>query len=90
VNKNKIIADTQENIPALKIDPPGVNYGPCCDPCAHRDCTWQRETAARACCLCKKPVGFGRLFYEHEGDVAHQDCLEERINDALPSPTTVH
>lgn len=89
MNKDKISVDAAEAMQASIIDPSGVNYGPCNKPCSHRDCAWQRDTAARACCLCGNPIGFGRLFYEHEGDVAHRDCIEERSGNST-SPAPVH
>ena len=86
MNKNnEVIADTLDNIPASQIEAPGQGYGPCKEACAHRDCAWQRETIARPCSLCGQSVGFGRLFYEYDGDVAHRACLEEQIDDAAPA-----
>lgn len=68
--------DILETVPAFTIDAPGRGYGPCAVPCTHRDCAWQRLAAASRCVLYSEPIGFGRSFYEYEGDVAHQNCLE--------------
>ncbi len=63
---------------AMVISTPGTDYGPCSKACSHRDCVWQRGTAARPCSLCRKPIGFEQPFLEYDGDVAHAACLEER------------
>ncbi len=70
---------------AIVISAPGAGHGPCTEACGHRDCTWQRETAARQCSLCGKPIEFDRPFYEHEGDVAHVACLENQNQDEPPT-----
>lgn len=64
------------------ISPPGTEYGPCVGRCAHRDCAWMRETAAKSCYLCQAPIGYDQRFYENEGDVAHAVCLEEVVHIA--------
>ena len=86
MNKNERLADTLDNLPSSQIEAPGQGYGPCKEACAHRDCAWQRVTVARACSLCGQPIGFGRHFYEYDGDVAHRACLEEQMDAAAPAP----
>lgn len=64
---------------ALFIPAPCTGYGPCNSDCVHRDCIWQRTTAASACVLCGQPIGYERHFHETERDVAHTVCIEQTV-----------
>lgn len=58
---------------------PGSEYGPCKEPCTHRDCAATREMAARVCPLCTHPIGYGVRFYQDSGDPGvfrHAECAE--------------
>lgn len=72
------------------IHEPGTRYGPCMDPCKHRDCAASREDAATVCPYCEKPIGYHTHYYresDHGGRLVHAACLEvviERERDQAP------
>lgn len=45
------------------LSAPGGKYGPCTEPCEHRDCGATREMAAALCGLCAEPIGYHTRFY---------------------------
>ena len=72
----------------IVLSRPGTGYGPClADACAHRDCAWARQTAAKPCTHCGQPIGYDRRFLEHDGGVVHADCLETTL---APTRITRH
>ena len=62
------------------LQQPGSELGPCRNPCAHKDCAETRAIAAAPCRICRKPIGYDRLFYR-EGNPRP---------DSLDPPTYVH
>lgn len=61
---------------AIQIPAPGTEYGPCVDPCEHRDCAAARRDAARPCRVCGKPIGYGvDCGADDDGNWAHWMCL---------------
>lgn len=67
---------------ATYLSEPGTEYGPCVDPCQHRDCAATRETAATICTYCNEPIGYGNRFYSDDaGGSVHAVCLETAIEE---------
>lgn len=62
---------------------PGTKYGPCIEPCEHRDCAASREIAAAPCLLCRESIGFNRHYYDYEGaegkGQVHAACYEDAV-----------
>lgn len=58
---------------AITLPAPGTEYGPCTEPCAHRDCAETRTWAARLCTYCQQPLGYSQPVYHG----CHSLCLEE-------------
>ncbi len=46
---------------------PGAEYGPCAEPCQHRDCAQLRNPEYPKCARCKEPLKAGDRFY-FDGD----------------------
>lgn len=68
---------------ATTLPAPGSEFGPCVEPCAHRDCEATREMAAAACVHCSQPIGYDVRFYRVDlthpkGLYAHARCEEAR------------
>ena len=68
---------------AITVPAPGTKYGPCGEPCSHRDCAESRRMAAVVCRFCDESIGYERRFY-NEGapgsyDLVHAVCLEESV-----------
>ena len=56
---------------------PGSEFGPCIDPCNHRDCEASRTQAASIWAYCGRPIGYGVRYYADEpGGWCHAVCLE--------------
>lgn len=73
---------------------PGTKYGPCDEPCMHKDCACTRAMAEARCIHCDKPIEYETPFYQVEspppldrqGDshawadaLAHATCHENRV-----------
>lgn len=55
---------------------PGSKLGPCKSACVHRDCGETRMMAEEMCRICRKPIGYDRLFFS-EGTIrqlVHESC----------------
>jgi hypothetical protein len=64
---------------AGRLPEPGTEFGPCIEPCKHRDCLASRQMAEAICPECKKPIGYGVGFYKRhggEGELVHAACEE--------------
>lgn len=70
------------------VSHPGTTYGPCADPCAHKDCASDREIAAAPCRVCKSPIGYGQRYYQEQSWTVfvHEACLEDEIAKPAPDP----
>jgi hypothetical protein len=71
--------ETEYIMDTMTLPPPGTPYGACGADCAHRDCAWQRATAAKLCWMCGDPIGHNRLFIEDKDGVVHADCLADEL-----------
>lgn len=64
------------------LSSPGTKYGPCNEPCEHRDCNLTRQMAETKCAICNEPVGYEKRFYDlavgHPMQLAHAVCYEEK------------
>jgi hypothetical protein len=60
---------------------PGTTYGPCAEPCEHRDCALTRTSAATPCVYeqCGEPIGYDRLFFQTDVGLAHADCVYDEM-----------
>jgi hypothetical protein len=67
----------------ITIQMPGTGYGHCRTDCAHKDCAWQRITAATVCAHCGQPIGYDRQFYETIDGVVHTGCYADLIEKEL-------
>lgn len=63
----------------------GTKYGPCKEPCEHRDCAMTRKMAAMTCHHCDKVIGYETLFYEDGQDLVHALCEETAIERERPA-----
>jgi hypothetical protein len=63
---------------ASALPKPGSKYGPCEDPCQHRDCAETRRMAGRNCAGCAEKIGYERNFYRDGEDLIHATCAENR------------
>ena len=81
MRQHEKIAVTLDEIPALLVASPGVEYGPCRDVCKHESCAWQRTTVSRLCIFCHQSIGHHRYFYLSCGDAMHKDCLEAQFTN---------
>lgn len=62
---------------ASALPQPGSKYGPCADPCEHRDCAATRAMADSNCIGCADKIGYEQSFYREEsGDLIHARCWE--------------
>jgi hypothetical protein len=60
----------------------GSQYGPCAEPCQHRDCAQHRADAQVICSYCHKAVGTDTPIYsgqDGESRLVHASCLEDAI-----------
>ncbi len=68
---------------AITVPAPGTEYGPCEEPCAHRDCAESRHMAAAICRFCERPIGYETRLYNDGAsgsyDLVHALCLEESV-----------
>ena len=67
---------------ASRLPEPGTKFGPCPEPCKHKDCAETRTLSDWSCHYCGLPIGYGVRFY-HESDktsqYVHAHCLEDQI-----------
>lgn len=66
------------------LSAPGTQYGPCVEPCEHRDCASTRELAEKICPHCNEPIGYDRNFYQ-DGTwttLEHQLCALRALEEA--------
>lgn len=62
------------------VSSPGTEYGPCVDPCPHRDCAMQRSIASMVCPICLERIGYEVRYYADEFDgYCHAVCAEEAV-----------
>lgn len=68
---------------ASTLPAPGTEYGPCLDPCLHRDCVETRRMALARCDFCGDPIGYDVRYYRTDtgNDYAHAPCLETAIEE---------
>ncbi len=62
-----------------QLQPPGAKFGPCPNPCSHKDCAKTREMAGTKCRICGDAIGYETSFYQ-EGDwtkLVHAVCVED-------------
>lgn len=57
------------------LSAPGDNSGPCLKLCSHIKCQEIRQMAAKACPICKKPIGYKQPFFVYEERLFHACCL---------------
>jgi hypothetical protein len=70
---------------AISLPPPGSEFGPCPEPCEHRDCAESRRMATSLCPRCGHIIGYDRRFYgtkdwpelQAASPFIHADCLED-------------
>ena len=53
---------------------PGTTRGPCESGCGHEACAEMRKIAQSDCRHCRRPIGYGRAFYQHPKGWVHADC----------------
>lgn len=55
---------------------PGTKYGPCVGGCEHKGCVESRGIAVAKCDLCKKPIGYDTLYFQHDNwtKFTHAEC----------------
>ena len=59
----------------LTLPKPGSEYGPCVEPCVHRDCAATRNDAGKICEHCGQKIGFDVPYYSTEGGkIVHAKC----------------
>jgi len=60
------------------IPQPGRKFGPCLEPCIHRDCRQNRTIADSHCPHCHGRIGFEQQFFVEGGGVGyvHRKCAE--------------
>jgi hypothetical protein len=65
------------------LSAPGSRYGPCLEPCQHKDCAHTRAMASQLCITCGKPIGYEVAFFNAgAGDwksLQHEECLYDEI-----------
>ena len=64
----------------VALAPPGTEYGPCTEPCAHIDCASSREMAESTCPACREAIGYDRAFFYRAGVFVHAVCLFAEAN----------
>ena len=57
-------------------------YGPCPEPCQHRDCAEMREPDYSRCHRCGKDLNAGDRFYFEDGRPAHASEVEAAVGGA--------
>jgi len=62
----------------LVIASPGKKYGPCADPCQHKDCQNMRGYVEKKCGFCGERLGYDRRS-SHDDDKGecHTSCIED-------------
>jgi hypothetical protein len=65
---------------------PGTAFGPCTEACQHTDCAATRDMAASVCRFCGTAIGYGRRFYDDQGELSHASCLEDSVVAPPPAP----
>ena len=59
---------------------PGTKYGPCNEPCSHKDCNETERMSESTCKYCTKKIGYETRFYQLEDNtLVHAACHEEAI-----------
>ncbi len=63
------------------IAQPGSAIGPCTNLlCGHIDCDKTRTMAGSECPYCHEEIGYGRRFYQLDGEIlVHASCYEAAI-----------
>lgn len=61
---------------AGRLPAPGTEYGPCAEPCQHRDCAESRRGAEYLCGYCSQPIGYDVRFYQYDKALTHALCEE--------------
>lgn len=65
-----------------KLAKPGTKYGPCAEPCNHRDCKITRRMAEMLCPHCSEPIGYEQFFYDDPDlGLVHFSCMSEMVED---------
>ena len=67
----------------ITLAEPGTEYGPCAEPCMHKDCDATKTQASTLCPYCLKPLGYGHALTRADTEVStglgHFACIEEQI-----------
>lgn len=69
---------------ASTLPKPGTTYGPCLEPCQHKDCAGRRGMAASLCRFCGTAIGYETEFYDDGSghpllSLVHARCFERDI-----------
>jgi hypothetical protein len=76
---------------AGSLPKPGSKYGPCLEPCQHKDCQLTREMATTPCRICGLVINYDRRFYDEGSNpvnlnLVHATCLENEIGTKAENP----
>jgi hypothetical protein len=61
----------------ISLAKPGTEFGPCAEPCTHKDCALSRTAAEAVCPGCKEAIGYERAFVRYGEGLWHQACAED-------------
>ena len=56
---------------------PGTEFGPCAEPCQHKDCAATRAKANENCIECGETIGYGTKYYQEEDGLIHYRCAKD-------------
>jgi hypothetical protein len=69
------------------LSSPGTEFGPCADPCQHKDCAATRLTSVSFCVICGEQIGYETRYYMADGGTPkdgpweHAACAEQAIDE---------
>jgi hypothetical protein len=69
-------------VASIYLPAPGTKYGPCPEPCQHRDCARTRADAAIECPYCHKAIGYERAACDAGDGLAHETCAYSHFRGA--------
>lgn len=64
---------------AAPIPGPGSKFGPCVEPCFHKDCDANRKDATSQCFLCAEPIGYETPVFREKDDLVHESCYTDFV-----------
>lgn len=70
--------------------PDNEEYGPCAEPCGHKDCAETREMAASRCTVCGRKIGYGIRFYDETPGEGPADQPFRLVHAACREGMTAH